>query len=174
LEGLVMGTRSGDLDASIVDLIASKEGLTSGEVETLLNKQSGLLGISGLTDDMRDLLAEAHEHDDRRARLAIEIFCYRARKYIGSYLAAMNGAEAIVFTGGIGENSAEIRARICSDLTWLGVELDAELNSKHGIDQGGQISTDTSRAAVFVIPTNEELLIARDTVRVVSGAPQRF
>jgi acetate kinase len=86
----------------------------------------------------------------------------------------MNGAEAIVFTGGIGENSAEIRTRICSDLTWLGVELDAELNATHGIDKGGQISTDTSRAAVFVIPTNEELLIARDTVRVVSGAPQRF
>ena len=123
---------------------------------------------------MRELLAEAQEHDDRRARLAIEIFCYRARKYIGSYLAAMNGAEAIVFTGGIGENSAEIRSKICSDLSWLGVELDPELNSKHGIDKGGQISTDTSRAAVFVIPTNEELLIARDAVRVVSGTPQRF
>src|ERR1044071_10234042 len=174
LEGLVMGTRSGDLDASIVDLVATKEGLTSREVETLLNKQSGLLGVSGLTDDMRDLLAEAHEHDDRRARLAIEIFCYRARKYIGSYLAAMNGAEAIVFTGGIGENSAEIRARICGELSWLGVELDAELNSKHGVNKSGQISNDSSRVAVFVIPTNEELLIARDTVRVVSGAPKRF
>jgi acetate kinase len=174
LEGLVMGTRSGDLDASIVDLIASKEGLSLREVESLLNKQSGLLGISGLTDDMRELLAEAHEHDDRRARLAIEIFCYRARKYIGSYLAAMNGAEAIVFTGGIGENSPEIRALICSDLNWLGVELDAELNAKHGAETGGQISTATSRASISVIPTNEELLIARDTVRVVSGAPQRF
>jgi acetate kinase len=174
LEGLVMGTRSGDLDASIVDLIGAKEGLSSREVETLLNKQSGLLGISGLTDDMRELLAEADEHDDRRARLAIEIFCYRARKYIGSYLAAMNGAEAIVFTGGIGENSAEIRGRICGELTWLGVELDTELNSKHGVDKSGQITTDSSRVAVFVIPTNEELLIARDTVRVVSGAPKRF
>ena len=174
LEGLVMGTRSGDLDASIVDLIGAKEGLSSREVESLLNKQSGLLGISGLTDDMRELLAEAHEHDDRRARLAIEIFCYRARKYIGSYLAAMNGAEAIVFTGGIGENSAEIRARICGELTWLGVELDPELNSKHGTNNSGQISNDSSRVAVFVIPTNEELLIARDTVRVVSGAPKRF
>src|SRR5678815_3626715 len=157
LEGLVMGTRSGDLDASIVDLVATKEGLSAREVETLLNKQSGLLGISGLTDDMRELLAEAREHDDRRARLAIEIFCYRARKYIGSYLAAMNGAEAIVFTGGIGENAAEIRSRICADLTWLGVELDAELNAKHGADRDGQISSETSRVAVFVIPTNEEL-----------------
>lgn len=169
LEGLVMGTRSGDIDASIVDLIAAKEGLSAREVETLLNKQSGLLGISGLTDDMRELLAEAHEHDDRRARLAIEIFCYRARKYIGSYLAAMNGAEAIVFTGGIGENSAEIRTRICSDLAWLGVELDEELNANRGVGKSGQINTEKSRVSVFVIPTNEELLIARDTVRVVQG-----
>src|SRR5687767_14183518 len=174
LEGLVMGTRSGDLDPAILDFVASKEGLSLQEVETLLNKQSGLLGISGLTDDMRDLLAEAEEHDDRRARLAIEIFCYRARKYIGSYLAAMNGAEAIVFTGGIGENAAEIRDRICSDLGWFGVEIDAELNAKHGAGKDGQISTGTSRVSVFVIPTNEELLIARDTVRVVSGRPQRF
>lgn len=173
LEGLVMGTRSGDLDASIVDLIAVKEGLSSHEVETLLNKESGLLGISGLTDDMRELLAEAHEHDDRRARLAIEIFCYRARKYIGGYLAAMNGTESIVFTGGIGENSVEIRARICAELNWLGVELDPELNSKHGAGNDGLISSDTSRVSVYVIPTNEELLIARDTVRVVSGAPRR-
>jgi len=174
LEGLVMGTRSGDLDPSIVDLIGAKEGLSAHEVETLLNKQSGLLGISGLTDDMRELLAEAHEHDDRRARLAIEIFCYRARKYIGSYLAAMNGADAIVFTGGIGENSAEIRGRICGELTSLGVELDPELNANRGANKSGQISSDNSRVAVFVIPTNEELLIARDTVRVVSGAPKRF
>src|SRR5215217_5196622 len=170
LEGLVMGTRSGDLDASIVDLIATKEGLTIHETEMLLNKQSGLLGISGLTNDMRELIAEAEESDDRRARLAIEIFCYRARKYIGSYLAAMNGAEAIVFTGGIGENSAEIRAKICGELSWLGVELDAELNSNNAT----QISASKSRVSVYVIPTNEELLIARDTVRVVSGAPQRF
>jgi acetate kinase len=174
LEGLVMGTRSGDLDPSIIDLISTKEGLSLSEVESLLNKQSGLLGISGLTDDMRELLAEAHEHDDRRARLAIEIFCYRARKYIGSYLAAMNGAEAIVFTGGIGENSAEIRERICAGLSWLGIELDAERNSTNGTGSKGQISSDSSRVSVSVIPTNEELLIARDTVRVVSGAPKRF
>ena len=152
----------------------SGDVLSQAEVESLLNKQSGLLGISGLTDDMRELIAEAHEHDDRRARLAIEIFCYRARKYIGSYLAAMNGAEAVVFTGGIGENSAEIRAKICGELSWLGVELDAELNSNNGANKNGQISADSSRVSVYVIPTNEELLIARDTVRVVSGAPQRF
>ncbi len=113
LEGLVMGTRSGDIDPLIVDFVASKEGLSAQEVESLLNKQSGLLGVSGLTDDMRELLDEAHEKNDRRAWLAVEIFCYRARKYIGAYLAAMNGADAIAFTGGIGENSSEVRAAIC-------------------------------------------------------------
>ncbi|MFS8086850.1 MAG: acetate kinase, partial [Acidobacteriota bacterium] len=146
----------------------------AAEVESLLNKQSGLLGISGLTDDMRELLAEAHEHNDRRARLAIEIFCYRARKYIGAYLAAMNGADAIVFTGGIGENSPEVRANICEELSWLGVQVDAERNNAHTSGREGQISADQSRVGVYVIPTNEELLIARDTVRVVTGAPQRF
>jgi acetate kinase len=174
LEGLVMGTRSGDVDPSIVDFVASKEGLSPREVESLLNKQSGLLGISGLTDDMRELLDEAHENNDRRARLAVEIFCYRARKYIGAYLAAMNGADAIVFTGGIGENSSEVRAAICEGLSWLGIEIDQERNAVHSGGREGQISSDTSRVAVYVIPTNEELLIARDTVRVVSGAPQRF
>ena len=117
LEGLVMGTRSGDLDPAILDYLAAKEGLIArSELERMLNKQSGLLGISGLTNDMRELLDEAREHDDRRARLAIEIFCYRVRKYIGAYLAAMGGADAIVFTGGIGENAPEVRARICDGL----------------------------------------------------------
>jgi acetate kinase len=174
LEGLVMGTRSGDVDVSIVDFIGAKEGLSTAEVESLLNKQSGLLGISGLTDDMRELLAEAHEHNDRRARLAIEIFCYRARKYVGAYLAAMNGADAIVFTGGIGENSPEIRAKICEGLSWLGVQVEPGRNAALMSGREGEISADGSRVGVFVIPTNEELLIARDTVRVVKGAPQRF
>ena len=171
LEGLVMGTRSGDLDPAIIEFVAAKEGLSAQEVETLLNKQSGLLGLSGLTNDMRELLDEARESDDRRAKLAIEIFCYRARKYIGSYLAAMNGADAVVFTGGIGENSAEVRAKICDGLGWLGLELDSERN--HALTGGheGVISTDGSRLAAYVIPTNEELLIARDTVRVVCGVP---
>ena len=168
LEGLVMGTRCGDVDPAIIDFIATKEGLSSGEVETLLNKQSGLLGISGLTGDMRELLAEAHEENDRRARLAIEIFCYRARKYIGAYLAAMNGADAVVFTGGIGENSSEVRSRICDGLQWLGLELDEELNRTHAGGREGLISTKNSRLAAYVIPTDEELLIARDTVRCVS------
>ncbi|HWP53558.1 MAG TPA: acetate kinase [Pyrinomonadaceae bacterium] len=174
LEGLVMGTRSGDLDPAIIEFIAAKEGLSTREIETLMNKQSGLLGISGLTNDMRELLAEEREENDRRSKLAIEIFCYRARKYIGAYLAAMNGAEAVVFTGGIGENSSEVRARICDGLQWIGIDLDEELNRKHTGGREGLISKESSRCAVYVIPTNEELLIARDTVRCVLKDPQHL
>ncbi|HYY57838.1 MAG TPA: acetate kinase [Pyrinomonadaceae bacterium] len=174
LEGLVMGTRSGDIDPAIIDFISAKEGLTTRDAETLLNKQSGLLGISGLTNDMRELLDEAHENDDRRARLAIRLFCYRARKYIGAYLAAMGGADAVIFTGGIGENSAEIRASICAGLEWMGLELDAERNNAHTGGREGLISRDGARLAAYVVPTDEELLIARDTVRCVHGAPQRY
>ena len=174
LEGLVMGTRSGDVDPAVLDYVAGKEGLALHEVENLLNKQSGLLGISGLTNDMRELLQEAREHDDRRARLAIEVFCYRARKYIGSYLAALGGAQAIVFTGGIGENAAEIRARICNGLEWLGLTLDPDRNVACVAGREERISAEDSRLAAWVIPTDEELLIARDTFRVVTGATTRF
>jgi len=174
LEGLVMGTRSGDIDPAIIDFIAAKEGLSAQEVDSVLNKQSGLMGISGLTNDMRELLDEAHESGDRRARLAVEIFCYRVRKYVGAYLAATGGADALVFTGGIGENSAEVRARVCEGLAWMGVELDAALNEQTTARREGLISREGSRLAVYVIPTDEELLIARDTVRVVRGAPQRY
>ena len=174
LEGLVMGTRSGDLDPAIIDFICVKEGLTSHEVETLLNKQSGLLGISGLTNDMRELLAEETENNDRRAHLAIEVFCYRVRKYIGAYLAAIGGADAVIFTGGIGENSPEVRSRICSGLEWIGLSLDEEKNSLAQKGFEGKVSKDDSRLAAYVIPTDEELLIARDTVRCVMGVEQRF
>lgn len=170
LEGLVMGTRSGDLDPAIVGVIARKEGMSPSEVDTLLNTQSGLLGISGLTNDVRELQAELKEHDDRRVRLAIEIFCYRARKYIGAYLAAMGGADAIVFTGGIGENSPEVRARICAGMEWAGLRLDASRNEQT-VGREGQISTDDSKLLAYAIPTDEELLIARDTVRVIRGEP---
>jgi acetate kinase len=165
-----MGTRSGDVDPAIVNLIAIKDGLSTLEVEVLLNTQSGLLGISGLTNDMRVLLQEVAAHDDRRARLAIDVFCHRARKYIGAFLASMGGADAIVFTGGIGENSPEIRARICAGLEWAGFSLDDRRN-KRMVGLEGQISGDESRLHVFVIPTDEELLIARDTVRCISEAP---
>ena len=174
LEGLVMGTRSGDLDPAILDYVASKEGLSLNEVENLLNKQSGLLGISGLTNDMRELLAEANEHDDRRARLAIDIFCYRARKYVGAYLAALNGADALLFAGGIGENAALVRARICDGLRWLGVELDPVRNDATVGGAEGLISAASSRVEVWVVPTDEELLIARDAVRVVQGLESRY
>lgn len=174
LEGLVMGTRSGDLDPAILDFIAVKEGQTLNEVEALLNKQSGLLGISGLTNDMRELLAEEEENDDRRARLAIDIFAYRVRKYIGSYLAAMGGAEAIVFTGGIGENGAKVRARICEGLQWLGLELDPELNATAVGGSEGPIHREGSRLEAWIIPTDEELLIARDTFRLVMGMEARY
>ena len=167
LEGLVMGTRSGDVDPAIVEFICSKEGLSIHEVESIFNKQSGLLGISGLTNDMRELIAEADENDDRRARLAIEIFCYRVRKDIGAYLAAMNGAAAIIFTGGIGENSARIRSSICKDLAFAGVSLDPKANDRHHEGKEGVVSSDASKIAVYVVPTNEELLIARDTVRLI-------
>jgi acetate kinase len=174
LEGLVMGTRSGDIDPAIIDYVADKEGLALHEVEMMLNKQSGLLGISGLTNDMRELLDEAHEHRDRRASLAIEIFCYRIRKYIGAFLAGVGGADAIIFTGGIGENSAEIRARVTDGLQWMGLHLDAAANERSIGGVEGRISTDESRLAAWVIPTDEELLIARDTTRLVLGLEPRY
>jgi acetate kinase len=174
LEGLMMGTRSGDLDAAILDFVANKEGLTLSQVELLLNKQSGLLGLSGLTADMRELLGEIAEHDDRRARLAVEIFCYRVRKYIGAYLAVLDGADAIVFAGGIGENATEVRARICSGLEWLGITVDPSANGTLTDGREGRFSAPASRVELWVIPTDEELLIARDTWRVVTGAPLRY
>jgi acetate kinase len=174
LEGLVMGTRAGDMDPAIIDFLAVKEGLSVQQLDTMLNKQSGLIGISGLTNDMRELLEESRENNDRRARLAIEIFCYRARKYIGAYLAAMGGADAVVFTGGIGENAPEIRALVCAGLEWAGLELDRQRNANCTSGCEGLISTDGSRLAAYTIPTDEELLIARDTVRCVRGAPQRY
>ena len=170
LEGLVMGTRSGDIDPAIVNLIATKEGMSTPEVETLLNTQSGLLGISGLTNDMRVLQAELKEHDDRRVRLAIEVFCYRARKYIGAFLACMGGADAVVFTGGIGENSPDIRARICDGLQWAGLTVDDDKNQQL-VGAEGKFSTEDSKLLAYVIPTDEELLIARDTVRCILGEP---
>ena len=170
LEGLVMGTRSGDVDPSVLEFLCEKEGISLQEVTAILNRQSGLLGVSGLTADMRDLLAEEAEHEDRRARLAIELFCRRVRKYVGAYLAEMGGAEALVFAGGIGENAPEVRARICAGLEWLGLTLDPQRNAELEGGRAGTISQEGSRLAAWVIPTDEELLIARDTVRVVQGA----
>lgn len=173
LEGLVMGTRSGDIDPSILEFLMHKEGMSIPEVDTLLNKQSGLLGISGLTNDMRDLLAEEQEHQDRRAKLAVDIFCGRIRKYIGAYLAEMGGANAVVFTGGIGENSPVIRQRAMEGLGFLGLEIDDSLNNGMTGGKEGEIGK-KGAMRIMVIPTNEELLIARDTVRSVKNAPRRW
>ncbi len=169
LEGLVMGTRSGDIDPAMIEFICEKEGMTVHEADLMLNKASGLLGISGLTHDMRELIAESDDSGDRRARLAIEIFCYRIRKYVGSYLAAMGGADAVIFSGGIGENSSVIRAKACENLAWAGIAIDEARNAEHINGREGIISTDDSRVKVWTIPTNEELLIARDTVRLIAG-----
>lgn len=174
LEGLVMGARSGDVDPSILEFLSHKEGLSLAEIDTLLNKQSGLLGLSGLTSDMRELLAEEAESKDRRAKLAIDVFCHRARKYIGAYLAGMGGAEAVVFTGGIGENAPAVRARILEGLGPLVLLLDPPRNDALSKGKTGEITKDGSPLRAFVIPTDEELLIARDTVRVVEDAPRRF
>jgi acetate kinase len=174
LEGLIMGTRSGDVDPAVLDYISVKEGLDLRGVENLLNKQSGLLGISGLTNDMRELLEEAEEHNDRRARLAIELFCYRARKYVGAYLAAMGGADAVVFTGGVGQNAPLIRSMILEGLEWMGLELDDAANQSIVGGGAGPIHREGSRLGAWVIPTDEELLIARDTVRLVLGLETRY
>jgi acetate kinase len=167
LEGLVMGTRSGDLDPSILEYLAHREGMSFLEIDAMLNKQSGLVGLSGITNDMRDLLEEERQHGDRRARLAIDLFCLRVRKYIGAYLARLNGADAVVFAGGIGENAAGARERICADMSFFGIALDPEKNARTVNGAEGDIAAATSRVRVWVIPTNEELLIARDTVRCV-------
>jgi acetate kinase len=174
LEGLVMGTRSGSVDASILEYLVHKEGMSLPEIDALLNKQSGLLGVSGLTGDMRELLAEEAEHQDRRAHLAIEIFTARVRHYIGAYLAGMGGADAVVFSGGIGAGSPAVRARIAQGLEWLGLSLDAERNARMVDGAEGDISQAGSRLRASVIPTNEELLIARDTFRVLSDLPRRW
>ncbi|HEX7358231.1 MAG TPA: acetate kinase [Ignavibacteriaceae bacterium] len=163
LEGLLMGTRSGDLDPSLILYIMAKEGLTVGEANTLLNKHSGLIGISGESSDMREILTAVHDNQ-QRAKWAFEIFCYRIKKYIGSYAAAMGGLDALVFTGGIGENSKEVREEVCRDLEFFGIELDEFKNeSKDEI-----ISKNNSKVAVMRIPTNEELVIALDTAKIVS------
>jgi acetate kinase len=174
LEGLVMGTRGGNIDPSILEFLHHKEGMSFQEIDALLNKQSGLLGVSGLTNDMRELLEEERLHQDRRARLAIEIFCLRVKHYLGQYLAQMNGADAVVFTGGIGENSAEIRERICREMDFLGIAIDPAKNQAAVGGKEGDVSAEGARVRTYVIPTNEELLIARDTVRCVKNVPRRW
>lgn len=164
LEGLVMGTRSGDIDPAIIEFIAKKEGKSLGEIMNLLNKKSGVYGLSGVSSDFRDLEAAAGQGDER-AKDATEVFVYRTAKYVGAYAAAMNGVDAVVFTAGLGENDKKIRARVCSYLGYLGVKIDEERNNVRGVE--AVISSDASRVKVLAVPTNEELAIARDTVALV-------
>ena len=164
LEGLVMGTRSGDLDPAIIDFVGKKEGLSLDEMNEVLNKKSGMLGISGVSSDGRDLEAAA-ETGNKRAQLALDVFDYRVIKYIGAYAAAMNGVDAISFTAGIGENNIKMRKDVCSSLTYLGVKLDEEKNNVRGEER--IISADDSKVQVLLVPTNEELAIARETLALV-------
>jgi len=168
LEGLVMGTRSGDVDAAAVLHLMQWEQLSVERMDALLNKGSGLYGISGISNDMRTLLEHAARGDER-AGLAIEVFCYRIRKYIGAYYAVLNGAAAVIFTGGIGENAPEIRRRVCESLDALGIRLDEERN-RAAVGREADLSAEDARTRVWVIPTNEELLIARETVRALESA----
>ena len=165
LEGLVMGTRSGDIDPAIMEYIAKKENLDIEGVMNVLNKKSGVQGMSGLSSDFRDLQA-GHEAGNELATNAIEVFSYRVAKYIGSYVAAMNGVDAIAFTAGIGENVSLVREKVLSYLGYLGITVDTEMNNAtHG--EEAVISTADSKVKVCVIPTNEELAIARETVALV-------
>ncbi|MFC1566356.1 acetate/propionate family kinase [bacterium] len=168
LEGLVMGTRCGDIDPAIVTYLASKMGMTIVEVDNLLNKHSGLLGLSGISNDMRELIKSVNEGSDR-ANLALSVYCYRIKKYIGAYVASLNGFDALVFTAGVGENSAYIREKICSDMDFFGIKIDKNKNNKMIDGKEGLISRFRSKVPIMVIPTNEELLIARDTKTIVDS-----
>ena len=166
LAGLVMGTRSGDIDPAILEYYANKEGLTLSEVTTVLNKKSGMEGLTGGKNDFRDL-EEGYEAGDQACIDAIEVFCYNVARFVGAYAASLNGVDVIAFTAGIGENSGFVRGKICEYLGYLGITIDAEQNSKRGEDI--IISTPDSKVTVCVIPTNEELMIARDTKALVEA-----
>ena len=165
LEGVLMGSRSGDLDPAVVECIANNEHLTPTETLNLLNKKSGLLGLSGVSSDMRDVYNAADEGNER-AQMTLDIWAYRVKKYIGAYAAAMGGLDAVIFTAGIGENDKRSRASVCEGLEFMGIKLDPEKNNTRGVE--AEISADDSKVKVWVIPTNEELAIARDTLELVS------
>ncbi len=166
LDGLLMGTRSGSVDPSVVLYLSEKENLSPKQMSDVLNKTSGFLGISGFTSDHRDLVAAA-EKGEARAQYALDLMHYQVKKYIGSYAAAMNGLDAVVFTGGIGENASIMRKNVCSDMDFLGLKFDETANEKYN-HQIGRISSPDSKVDVWIIPTNEELLIARDTLACIS------
>lgn len=168
LEGVPMGTRCGDIDPAIVTYLMERNGWSVAEVNSYMNKKSGVAGISGVSSDFRDL-AEAEKNGNKRAKLALDVFAYKVKRYIGAYMAAMNGADAIVFTAGIGEHDVDVRERILSDMEFLGIELDKEYNQNGPHGKEITISKPNSRVKVFVIPTDEEMVIARDTARLVNA-----
>ena len=160
LEGLVMGTRCGDIDPAIIKFLSDKEGYNIHKIDDILNKNSGLLGVSGISNDIRDI-EQAESEGNQRAKLALEMFAYRVAKYIGAYAAAMNGVDVVLFTAGVGENGIEVREEVCAYLGYLGIYLDKEANDSRG--KLKEITTSDSKVKVFVVPTDEELMIARET-----------
>jgi acetate kinase len=167
IEGLIMGTRSGDLDIGVVSYIMDKEELALSSLNTVFNKQSGVLGVSGVSSDMREIEEAAWEKKNERAKLALSMYHYRIKKYIGAYTAALGGLDTLIFAGGIGENGPETREEVCKNIEYLGIKIDKSKNDKlRGKEQ--IISTDDSRVTVMVVPTNEELVIAKDTEEIIS------
>lgn len=172
LSGLIMGTRSGDIDPSILFYLIEKEEMPLNHLHALLNRSSGLLGMSGYAADMRDLISEA-ENGDRRCEQAIDAYCYKAKQFIGSYTATLNGCDALIFTAGIGENSSHIRSKICKNLEYLGIEIDEDRNrNKPSSEKEFRISTDSSKVEVYVIPTDEEMVIAIDAAKIATASAQ--
>ena len=165
LGGVPMGTRSGDIDPGVVEFIAKKYNFTTQEAVNYCNKKSGMLGVSGVSSDFRDLRSAA-ENGNHRAEIALDIFAYSVKKYVGSYTAALGGIDCLVFTAGVGENDCNIRAKVCEDLEYMGVEIDQDKNAQPNNGQIRDISKEGSKVKVLVIPTNEELVIARDTLKV--------
>jgi acetate kinase len=166
LEGLAMGTRCGDIDPAIIKYLSDKENIDFAQIDGILNKKSGVLGISGVSSDFRDI-EEAADNGNERAKLALNVFIHKVKKYIGSYIAVMNGADAIIFTAGLGENSGRMRGEICKDMSFFGIELDEVKNNVRGKE--ADLSKEGSKIKVFLVPTNEELMIARDTMKLVNN-----
>lgn len=169
LDGIIMGSRSGSIDPAIVTYLVKEKGYSIDEVNEILNKKSGVLGISGLGTDFRDIRAAVEERNDKRALLTMDIYGYQIKKQIGAYAAAMAGVDAIVFTAGIGEHAPEIRVRALTDMEFLGIELDVDKNDNQNIGDGMEISKPSSKVKVFVIPTNEELMIAEETLELIQS-----
>ncbi|MDD3894277.1 MAG: acetate kinase, partial [Syntrophomonadaceae bacterium] len=165
LEGLVMGTRSGDIDPAIVFYLMDKLGMNSSEANSYFNKKAGMLGLSGVSNDLRDILAAA-KTGNKRAQIALAVYYNKIKGYVGNYMAKLNGCDCLVFTAGVGENSAEVRETICSNLDYLGVKIDAEKNNVRGKEV--DVAAADSKVKIFIIPTNEELVIARDTFQLAN------